>query len=115
MFDKTKYLTPGLINFFEYWEKKKGWNPTNVACVNCKFMGDLPGDAHKCCTYFGAGERIVMGLMKPKVRLTGPGIDMEIAFAEGNWDFNQYFVWPINFDPQWLVYCLLYEGKENHA
>ena len=58
-------------------------------CKTCKFIQDVPGDAHKCCTNTNANVE---------------GAELGIR--------NGYFDWPYNFSPWWLVKCDGYEKKE---
>lgn len=51
-------------------------------CCSCRYRQDIPGDPHSSCRMIDA---IVIG--------DKWGID------------NDWFYWPINFDPIWLLYC----------
>ena len=66
---------------------ESGVNMTN-ACYECKYRGNVPGDAHSCCNNVSA---FVVG--------DDHGIQ------------NGWFFYPFNFDPVWLRYCDSFEEK----
>ena len=57
---------------------------TNMSgkCYECKYRGDVPGDAHSCC-------------MNPLAYVVGDEYGIE----------NGWFLYPFNFDAVWLKYC----------
>jgi len=51
-------------------------------CRECKFVRNVPGDAHKSCA-------------NKEAKIEGS----EMGIRQG------YFFWPYNFDPTWLISC----------
>lgn len=70
-------------------------------CYQCKYRGDVPGDTHSCCKYpgnntgfFGIFDEYNMeNRRKLNIRGDAHGIS------------NGWFLWPITFDPVWLINC----------
>jgi hypothetical protein len=61
-------------------------------CYSCKHRRRIPGDCHSACS-------------NPLAQVEGdPG-----GIRAG------YFVWPVNFDPTWLLTCTGYERKAGAA
>lgn len=58
-------------------------------CYECKYRGEIAGDAHSCC-------------LNKQAKVTGN----EHGKSEG------WFFWPFNFDPIWLESCNGFEKKE---
>lgn len=80
-------------------------------CYECRYRGDLPGDAHSCCKY-------------PGVRTSMPAIlDSENALIQDRLGItaDQYgfmkgwFFWPANFDPAWLIECKGFTPKDKKS
>lgn len=59
-------------------------------CYRCRYRQDILGEAHSSCRMVDA---IVIGEKM--------GID------------NDWFYWPINFDPIWLLYCNSFKSLIN--
>lgn len=59
------------------------------ACYDCQYCGSVPGSAHNSCSN-----------SKAKV-------DGDLQGIKGGW-----FVWPINFDPVWLLSCDGFKKKK---
>jgi len=66
--------------------------PKKPNCYDCIHRGDVPGDAHSCCKNPASRETL-------KIKGHPLGI-------RGGW-----FLWPMNFDPTWLVNCDGFEAK----
>lgn len=58
-------------------------------CYACKYRRNVPGDAHSSCINIQAD------------------VDGDLYGIQGGW-----FLWPINFDPNWLVNCNGFEQRE---
>jgi len=65
-------------------------------CYECKHRGTIPGDAHSCCRHPKIGKPFEFGITANE-----HGIRMG------------WFLWPVNFDPVWLLTCKMFEEKEN--
>jgi len=61
-------------------------------CYKCKHRGTIPGDAHSKCNH-------------PEV--TNLKIEGNPHGVKNDW-----FAWPANFDPTWLVNCNGFVSKE---
>lgn len=79
----------------------------NPNCYECKHRGNVPGDAHSCCNHpkiesqIQAAIHFILGYNDLGVTGNPHGIK------------NQWFIWPISFDPVWLESCDGYEHKTN--
>lgn len=79
-------------------------------CYMCKYRGTVPGDTHSCCTYPELDFDLFTGMFNNK--------NMEIAKqlnvkADPHGINSGWFMWPVNFDPVWLVSCDGYEKKKD--
>lgn len=63
-------------------------------CYDCKYTGNVPGSAHNTCNHPKAD---FIGTLMGKNPL---GITAKSHGVEMGW-----FMWPINFDPVWLINC----------
>jgi len=61
-------------------------------CYDCKWRGDLVGDAHSKCDH---PDAIVE-------KTTGAGLNIK---GNEHGIANGWFAWPWNFDPTWLENC----------
>jgi hypothetical protein len=76
-------------------------------CYECKFRGNVPGDAHSCCRYPGNetgmfdmfSAKNVENCKKLNIKASAHGVRMG------------WFMWPTNFDPTWLENCDGFEEK----
>ena len=76
-------------------------------CYKCKHKGNVPGDAHSCCKYpdtktdffdyFSPSNNEIA----KKLNIKGNPIGIK----------NGWFMWPVNFDPTWLLNCDGFEEK----
>lgn len=70
-------------------------------CYDCKYRGNVPGDAHSCCCYPGNNTDLFAmfdrGNMEQAKRLN--------IRAEKHGVLSGWFMWPVNFDPVWLRNC----------
>ena len=78
-------------------------------CYNCKWRRNVPGDVHSRCVFPGTDSNIFTGLFSDQngAMLTKLGI---VANPHGV--RNGWFIWPMNFDPTWLLKCNGYTPKE---
>ena len=70
-------------------------------CYTCKYRGMVAGDAHSCCEYPG-NDTGILSFFSPvnKTNAIKLGIKGNPQGIRGGW-----FMWPVNFDPRWLVEC----------
>lgn len=70
-------------------------------CYKCKYRGNVAGDTHSCCRYPGNDTGLfamfdtnnMLQAMKLNIRANEYGIR------------SGWFMWPVNFDPVWLIQC----------
>lgn len=83
-------------------------------CYNCRFRRSIPGDAHSHCvnpkiTAADAISVMFLGMTAPS---------SELAVKGDPYGHNQgWFMWPYNFDPNWLQACNGFQPleEENHG
>lgn len=87
---------------------------TKPNCYECKWRGEIPGDAHSCCRHplvkqdgnpFGAMVDMLMGKNVEAAKQLGIQGN-ETGIRRG------WFMWPANFDPVWLKSCGGFEPKD---
>lgn len=76
-------------------------------CYKCEYRGKIPGDAHSRCNHpevkqndneFGALVEMLQGKNNKAIKKLGiKGHPMGIR--------RGWFMWPANFDPNWLLEC----------
>jgi hypothetical protein len=79
-------------------------------CYRCKYRGDVPGDGHSCCRYPGNKTGLLATGFEQSNKENAVILNIK-AVAHGvrmGW-----FMWPVNFDPTWLVNCDGFTEKEN--
>jgi len=86
-------------------------------CYKCKHRRTIPGDAHSACYHpkvnqddnmFGAIADMVAGKSnKAWQELNIQGHPQGIR--------SGWFMWPVNFDPTWLLNCDGFEPKEEES
>lgn len=71
-------------------------------CYNCKYRRNIPGDAHSCCAYPGNDSNMFTGLFSKENQKNARKLNIEVDQhgIEMGW-----FLWPVNFDPVWLIRC----------
>ena len=105
----------------EFWKSLKDIHISEKnKCSTCKYSGTISGDAHLCCNHpaiiddRNTMQRILQS-MSNNMYNTNPTrlVINDIPFQE--WDESGirqgYVIFPFNFDPRWLKYCLLYNNK----
>jgi len=92
-------------------------------CWDCKYVGSIPGNAHKCCKHpdlNGATKDPIAGLMAilASVGRASPQIDIQAVSDKFQIQANYHgikrgwFNWPWNFDPTWLENCNAFKEKK---
>ena len=77
-------------------------------CYECKYRGKVPGDAHSCCKYPG-NDIDMFSVFEPKN--VANAIKLNVTAREHGVK-NGWFMWPVNFDPTWLISCDGFAAKE---
>lgn len=91
-------------------------------CYDCKWRGELVGDAHSCCNH----PKVATTKDEPLNQIFGllaavGRIDISIAGNPLGVTGNRHgikhgwFCWPMNFDPVWLDTCNGFERKGVNA
>lgn len=77
-------------------------------CYKCKYRGNVPGDAHSCCRYPGNDTNLfAMFDQDNLIQMIKLGIKADRYGFENGW-----FMWPVNFDPTWLLSCSGFTPKD---
>lgn len=82
-------------------------------CYDCKYRGNLPGDAHSCCLHPDSGIKdgnVILALIN-LVAGNREGIKKLGITASPHGVQSGWFYWPANFDPVWLESCNGFEEK----
>ena len=82
-------------------------------CYDCRWRGDLPGDAHSQCKHPALMAGNGAGLWKALQIFftTGQFVHLNVT-ANPHGIKMGWFIWPINFDPVWLLSCDGFTAKE---
>jgi len=77
-------------------------------CYECEYRGTIPGDAHSCCNYPGNDTGMVSFFaLKNTENAKKLNIKAHVHGIRSGW-----FMWPVNFDPTWLLNCDGFEPKQ---
>jgi hypothetical protein len=71
-------------------------------CYKCIYRGNVPGDAHSCCRYPGNDPDLFTGLFSLKNAENAKKLNIT---ADPHGIRSGWFLWPVNFDPVWLLTC----------
>ena len=76
-------------------------------CYTCEHRGMVAGDRHSCCEYPG-NDTGILSFFSPanKKNAIKLGIKGHPQGIRRGW-----FMWPVNFDPTWLIECNGYLEK----
>ncbi len=82
-------------------------------CYDCRWRGELLGDAHSCCNHpaLEAGHGAIKWIaaqsffLRQRFALFNLSAD-PVGIRKG------WFMWPINYDPVWLLTCDAFEARE---
>ena len=77
-------------------------------CYDCKYRGNVPGDAHSCCRYPGTKHGL-FDVFDPENRVIRAKLNIK---ADRHGVVSGWFMWPCNFDPCWLENCDGFTPKE---
>ncbi len=102
-------------------EKKGPKKQAKPNCYDCKYRGEIPGDAHSCCQHPKVKSESddplgkLLGIFAGVGRI-GPIISEAAADLGIKLDpygiVNGWANWPWNFDPTWLDACDGFEKKD---
>lgn len=81
----------------------------NPNCYECKYRGNVPGDAHSCCKYPGNNTGM-LDLFDDGNRENRKKLNIQ---GNAHGIRRGWFMWPVNFDPVWLENCDGFEKKED--
>lgn len=76
-------------------------------CYECKFRGNVPGDAHSCCNY----PENDTGILSFFERKNFENMKKLNIVGDKHGVYHGWFMWPVNFDPVWLENCDGFEQK----
>lgn len=89
-------------------------------CSTCKYSNTILGDAHLSCNHSAITEdmnvmqRILQRMINDEYS-TNPTQLVVNSVPLQEWNESGvrqgYVLFPLNFDPRWLEYCLLYNNK----
>lgn len=82
--------------------------PEKPNCYSCIHRGTIPGDAHSCCHYPGNKTGMFDLFIQPANNAEKLNIKAHPHGVRNGW-----FMWPVNFDPVWLLNCDGFQEKEN--
>jgi hypothetical protein len=86
-------------------------------CYDCIYRRPIPGDVHSQCVHpfvKNSKERGVSTVVSIVDLLKGEssGVMKELNISGHSYGIrNNWFFWPINFDPAWLVTCNGFEKR----
>lgn len=91
---------------------------TKPNCYNCQWRGPVAGSAHSSCTFISEAAKespmsktvellIAAGLQEIQVDGEVSPVFHETGKKKG------WAMWPINFDPVWLISCKFFKKKED--
>jgi hypothetical protein len=85
----------------------------NPNCHDCRWRGELPGDAHSCCNhpYLSQGNESMKWIAAQTFFLSGHFEPLNVT-ADPHGIRKGWFLWPLNFDPVWLQSCNGFTAKE---
>lgn len=112
-----KTLNKAQKEFFEALAEPFGFNPSTVSCFQCAHHRSVPGSTHSRCVAAGnEREQALLAMTWFSDEVSLPTIDIwgnEVSVVGGNEHgiAEGWFLWPLNFDPVWLLWCLMYEEK----
>ena len=76
-------------------------------CYKCKYREKIPGDAHSRCVYPGNDTDIFSFFASGNIEnIKKLNIKGHLTGVE-----RGCFMWPVNFDPTWLLNCDGYKEK----
>ena len=92
------------------------------ACYKCLYRGTVPGDAHSSCQHPATKTELNDPLGQIMAIFASVGRASPIAAIDSAKELdiradsrginNNWFNWPWNFDPVWLIHCEGFKEKE---
>jgi hypothetical protein len=96
-------------------------------CYECVHRGEVPGSAHSSCNHPAAVKLISANPMFGLIGLYGrrSGVQVLPGISAAVQELNLravprgiqmgWFIWPVNFDPVWLINCDGFKAREVSA
>lgn len=89
-------------------------------CYNCKHRKSIPGDAHTECIHpkISETDRLITPMLLMHGIQTAPAMKRLNVMGDATGIRRGWFLWPLNFDPAWLLTCDGFEkkgGEENET
>lgn len=86
----------------------------NPSCYECKYRGEIPGDAHSMCHHplVKQSTNVFSALAD---MLGGKNVEAQLKLnilADPAGIRRGWFMWPANFDPVWLRNCDGFESNK---
>ena len=97
----------------EFWDlySKKNPDPRKADCYKCIHRENALGSAHSSCHTLGDKSLLWLALgALPSIDTDSGRVPVIRANETGI--RKGWFAWPIDFDPVWLEWCLLFEAKD---
>ena len=76
-------------------------------CYKCEYRGNVPGDAHSCCEY----PENDTGMLSMFAPINAKNAKKLNVTADPHGVRCGWFMWPVNFDPVWLLTCDGFKSK----
>lgn len=82
-------------------------------CYECRWRGTLVGDEHSCCNHpaLSAGNGAIKWIVAQGFYVN-QRCELFNVTADPLGIRRGWFMWPINYDPVWLLTCDAFERKE---
>ena len=87
-------------------------------CYECKYIGSVPGSAHNSCHHptvkankLSPLSEVMAILGVPTLEMVKPSIELNVT-GDAHGVSKGWFMWPVNYDPVWLLTCNGFTPKE---
>jgi hypothetical protein len=101
--------------------ENKQLNTNKRLCYSCKHRGEVTGSSHSCCNALPnkAGQLVLLANLSDCVSnpsfislSDNEGNKIPVMEVDTHGIKKGWFIYPINFDPCWLKYCLMYDNGQ---
>jgi len=83
-------------------------NDKKAGCYQCKHRGNVAGSRHSSCQYPG-NETDLFAIFNEANKINARKLQIQ---AHKHGILNGWFMWPIDFDPVWLLNCDGFSSNE---
>ena len=89
----------------------------NPNCYECKHRANIPGNAHSSCRHPALGEMagdqfdMMFSMLNRPEKISHIARELHVT-ANPHGIHNNWFFWPVNFDPVWLFTCDGFESAK---